>query len=267
VDFDFKAFEKTQSGTPCEKGGITMKPCKIIIVVILVLCGSQYSSLEATAIKGPILEGERWIREESPYLIEGDVEVRDLTIDPGVEVWFMGDYFFEVTGTLDAVGTEETPILFTSRGKTQINKGIDFHATASTSKLIYCKIELAGDYAIRIYYCTPEIKYCSIEKDNLTKSEEVIYIELLPEQKLKITECVLIYHLYPNINNYEYGSLKEKHTECHIDSMSGDKATLQFNLKNIINRYTYIISGKVNFTRCVVIDNNLFKYFINDLGI
>ena len=51
----------------------------------------------------------------SPYVVTGDLYVNNgqtLTIEPGVEVRFYGDYFFYVYGSFIAEGTEEDSIYF-----------------------------------------------------------------------------------------------------------------------------------------------------------
>ena len=61
----------------------------------------------------------RWTEEMSPVVITGDVTVasgKTLVIDPGVKVYFDGNYSISVRGTLDAQGTDEKPIEFRSSG-------------------------------------------------------------------------------------------------------------------------------------------------------
>ena len=75
------------------------------------------------------LSSKIWVKDESPYLITGDVKVNEgatLTITKGVEVIFLADnddtlsgdtaYDSElrVDGTLTVQGTEAEPVVFTS---------------------------------------------------------------------------------------------------------------------------------------------------------
>lgn len=65
-----------------------------------------------------ILAGEIegiWEKKFSPYYVYGDVYVPDnkkLTIEPGVEIIFMGSYSFDVFGSLFAEGTASDTIVF-----------------------------------------------------------------------------------------------------------------------------------------------------------
>ena len=65
-------------------------------------------------VKG-VLKGEdlTWTKEMSPYLVTGNLLVEKddtLTIEPGVDVQFSGDYYLQVEGKLSAIGTESERI-------------------------------------------------------------------------------------------------------------------------------------------------------------
>jgi parallel beta-helix repeat protein len=98
----------------------------------------------------PIAAGDvsgTWTLANSPYHILGQITVPDgetLTIEPGVEVVFMGHHKFNVQGRLLAVGTQQDPILFTAENKTAGWHGIRFintPATNDTSKIIHCSLK------------------------------------------------------------------------------------------------------------------------------
>ena len=71
-----------------------------------------------TSVSGVLTEDYlHWTKERSPYLVEADCLVGEdstLVIDPGVEVRFAGDYSITVRGGIEARGTAEEKILFTS---------------------------------------------------------------------------------------------------------------------------------------------------------
>ena len=65
-------------------------------------------------VKG-VLKGDdlAWTKEMSPYLVTGNLLVEKddtLTIQPGVDVQFSGDYYLQVEGKLSAIGTEDERI-------------------------------------------------------------------------------------------------------------------------------------------------------------
>jgi hypothetical protein len=85
-----------------------------------------------------------WTSENSPYHVLGEITVPNdstLTIEPGVEVVFMGHHKFNVQGRLLAVGTQQDTIRFRAADTQTGWHGIRFDGTASTndtSKIIYC---------------------------------------------------------------------------------------------------------------------------------
>lgn len=67
-----------------------------------------------------IQEGEvsgLWSKSQSPFLVEGNINIpldSTLIIEPGVEVIFQGQFMFDISGSLRAIGLEEDSILFTT---------------------------------------------------------------------------------------------------------------------------------------------------------
>ncbi|MGN0722556.1 MAG: LamG-like jellyroll fold domain-containing protein [Treponema sp.] len=71
----------------------------------------------ATEITG-VLSGEKlhWTKENSPYKVTGDILIEEnaqLVIDPGVKVYFVGNNYIKMNGSIYAVGTKEDPITIT----------------------------------------------------------------------------------------------------------------------------------------------------------
>jgi parallel beta-helix repeat protein/predicted outer membrane repeat protein len=91
-----------------------------------------------------------WDITGSPYLIMEDVEIMegsDLQIDPGVQVLFQGHYKMDVRGAINAIGTDNNRIIFTSDIDNPWH-GIRFdfsdgHNIVNSSKLHYCNISNA----------------------------------------------------------------------------------------------------------------------------
>jgi parallel beta-helix repeat protein len=71
----------------------------------------------ATYVEGYIQQNTVWTLVDSPFIVVNDLTVKPgytLTIEPGVEVRFGGAFTLAVEGVLNAVGTEEDTIKFTS---------------------------------------------------------------------------------------------------------------------------------------------------------
>jgi len=88
-----------------------------------------------------------WTTANSPYHILGEITIPNdstLTIEPGVEVVFMGHYKFNVQGRLIAVGTRQDTISFTADSIEIGWHGIRFFNTPNTndtSKMVYCSFK------------------------------------------------------------------------------------------------------------------------------
>ena len=90
----------------------------VIIVGVFVLAGSPLFSIAgATYVEGLITQDTTWSLTDSPYVVSKDIIVSPgvtLTIEPGVEVRFGGDFSLIVEGSLSAHGEENNTITFTS---------------------------------------------------------------------------------------------------------------------------------------------------------
>jgi parallel beta-helix repeat protein len=102
----------------------------------------------ATYVEGPIVQDTVWTLVDSPFVVSKNVTVYDnatLTIEPGVEVRFGGDFSIVVLGQLIADGAPDRMITFTSN-KYQPETGdwgtIEFLGTQH-SLLAYCSVTYA----------------------------------------------------------------------------------------------------------------------------
>ncbi len=115
------------------------------LTTLFVLIFTFFSSIAQTNVSGDI--SGTWSSLNSPYLINGDVTIQNasiLTIEPGTEIRFTGQYKFTVNGTLIANGTVNDSIIFTRHEITEESrgKGIKFlNSFADTSELSYCIVE------------------------------------------------------------------------------------------------------------------------------
>jgi len=121
------------------------------IVFILLLFFTFIPLKTQTHIPGGDVSGT-WTHVNSPYLINGDVEVPNaetLIIEPGVVVVFQGTHYgFTVSGQLLSCGnsSEEGNILFTANIRWD---GIGFHETCNEngiSEMNYCTINSVTQY-------------------------------------------------------------------------------------------------------------------------
>jgi hypothetical protein len=153
------------------------------------------ASFECTATKvwklptevSGIIDGETWTPECSPYLVVGDIQVVNLTILPGVEVLFQGNFIFEVTGTLTAIGKIEEPILFTRAAGVTGWRGILFNFSPPGSELAHCTIERSTGSGIRINNSSPTIRNCTIRQNSTSGSGGGIFTN----SALTLTDCVI----------------------------------------------------------------------------
>ncbi len=77
--------------------------------------------VNATYVEGNIQQDTKWTLTDSPFIVINNVIVKlgyTLTVEPGVEVRFGGNFSLVVEGVLDAIGTPEDMIRFVSNRDT-----------------------------------------------------------------------------------------------------------------------------------------------------
>ena len=100
----------------------------------------------ATIIDTPTVSGI-WDIASSPYEIYCDIEIPDgetLSIEPGIEVIFMGQYYLNVQGCLNANGSEDENLVFKANDESIGWLGINFVDTPISnppSVINYCTIQ------------------------------------------------------------------------------------------------------------------------------
>ena len=119
----------------------------IIFSMMLLPLTHLFPAVKATYVEGEIKTNTVWTLVDSPFVLSKDVTVPNgitLTIEPGVEVRFGGNFSLIVNGKLVAVGTQEKPIKFTSN-KITPEAGdwgtILISGTSQPSSLKHCLIE------------------------------------------------------------------------------------------------------------------------------
>lgn len=161
------------------------------IFTVLVLLGIMFmgcsksdestgSSVSYTTVSGDITED--FTLAGSPYAITGDAAIplgTTVTAEPGVVIRFDGFYTFTVEGVLQAVGSPENLVLFSSTAANRVNergnyRGIVFSNPDQISLLEYCRIEdgalfINGSEEIRgAIHCngaSPVIRKCVLVKN------------------------------------------------------------------------------------------------------
>lgn len=95
----------------------------------------------------PITANTTWEAAKSPYIVVRDIPISTgvtLTIEPGVQVQFDGNYSLTNNGTMSAQGTKASPIVFTRTPLfTTQWKQLEFGPTSQGNILKYLKVEYA----------------------------------------------------------------------------------------------------------------------------
>ncbi|QZK91308.1 DUF1573 domain-containing protein [Flavobacterium sp. CHNK8] len=127
---------------------------KTILSTIILFSLINVASAQVN-VQGNISFSTTWTKALSPYKIIGDVQVPSgvtLTIEPGVEIRYTGDYELLVKGRLEANGTQPNTIVFRSdvSGMKKGKRFLNFAATnLATHKLSYIKM-LDGNIGIQV---------------------------------------------------------------------------------------------------------------------
>ncbi len=144
----------------------------VITIVAFTFAKTPFSSIAgATYVEGAITQDTVWTLTDSPFVVSKNIIVcqnATLTLEPGVEVRFGGDFSLTVEGRLSVSGEENNPTTFTSN-KDQPKAGdwgtIKFNKTES-STLAYCIVQYAKN-AITIEDSSVRIEKCEISTNSL----------------------------------------------------------------------------------------------------
>ena len=121
------------------------------LLVTTIVALDRPANAWATNVSGTISTNTTWTLANSPYVMTGNVTVNagvTLTIEPGVTVQGnASSRLLTVNGSLSAVGTGGSPIVFTSTTDSAAGQwnGISFGTSAGTSTLDYVDVRYGGD--------------------------------------------------------------------------------------------------------------------------
>ena len=86
--------------------------------LVLLLCSTVGAELltRSVNVQGPIFGNAIWTQANSPYIVTGDFQVPNnvaLTLEPGTQVIFSGDFQILIKGQINVQGSESQPVQFT----------------------------------------------------------------------------------------------------------------------------------------------------------
>ena len=214
------SFHPTQAGTYNDTLTIqTNMPEGDEVIVYLFGTGTSQQNWVINEVSGA------WLKASSPYFVVGDIYIpseETLTIEPGVEVKFEGNFEISVYGTLIANGTEEDPIEFATINVTDSTwSGISFYSGSSESVLSYCILHRGSGEdggVLRIYGASPTIDNCDLYDNTATRGGA---LALLAWAAAEINDC-RFHHNSATSGGAIFGDwyAQSTITECQIDSNS-----------------------------------------------
>ena len=139
---------------------------KILITGILIfLCRNAH----ALNVLGEIPNGTIWSIVDSPINVVGDLNIVELTIEPGVEIRVTGDYEIKVSGVISSLGNEESPVLFKpSDDNTTGWRGLYFEDTIPGSVFRWTQIKGANSSGVHIVRSNPSFDHVTFQGNRAT---------------------------------------------------------------------------------------------------
>ena len=200
-----------------------------------------------TEVAGGIIVGQTWTSSGSPYCIDGDIQVAELTIESGVDVVFRGDYVFEVTGVLTAVGAPGDSIRFFRPDTVSSWEGIFFNETTYLSELSYCIIEGAGNSGLRIQESIPPtIDDCAFRNNTGSSGGAIsLTIDDLGTTTFTLARCVFHDNESPGHGGALHLNGTATQTEISACSFTGNTANANETNGNYVGGAIYLQAGSM----------------------
>jgi hypothetical protein len=239
-----------------------MKNFQLIILGLLI----SSLSFSQTYVSGTV-EGETWDVAGSPYIMEGDLFIAELTIEPGVNILASGNFTFEVGGLLTAIGTLLDSITFATTDTITGWQGILFNVTTFPSILRYCKIEHATNSGVRIINSNPTIEHCSFINNSAAQGGAIyLYNNTGIGNELNLSHCSFVSNTSMGNAGAMYVSLDDGHI---ILTHSMFKANLSNPLQssgNYVGGGIYLDSGNATILSCSFVGNRSDSRCVNTFG-
>lgn len=145
-------------------------------------------SFPSVTTKSGTIDEETWSPSNSPYCIVGDINVANLVIEPGVEVRFFGDFAFDVTGVLVAIGNASDSIYFRKAEISSGWRGISFADVQLGSELAFCVIQDATSSGVTIDNSTVSLHNLTLSSNS---SDYGAGIRFLNNVANDLTDCII----------------------------------------------------------------------------
>ena len=248
------------------------------------------ASLMAQTTVSGFISGQTWTATNSPYIVQGNLTVNSLDIEPGVEVRFAGNYVMEVAGILTAIGTSEETITFKRDNSGVGWQGLYFNNSMPGCEMRFLTIEGAVNSAMRVVNARPVVRDCTFRNSSATHGGGVNLKNL---DYMSFINCVFSGNTVANHGGGMYvdasvntlfleNCIFSNNNSTHAFGMGGGlylqniDATIRktnFNGNSIIGSTSngsnqkkgggglYISGGSINVTRSQFMNNNVYTRF------
>lgn len=236
-----------------------MKKTTLMLSAMLLISviKTDYVLSDTTYVTESPIVSKTWTIEGSPYVVERDILVAGLTINPGVSVLFAGNYELEVQGVIEAIGTEQQQIIFTTKSGVTSWKGIRFQNSNPGSYMKWCIVEKANTSGIRIIGSLPTLNKCTIRNNQNTSSHGggLVINNSMPGD-LTIIDCNISNN---SVNGFWVGGA---YVISNIGTVKFVNCKIENNLANLTTGGTIggggaHVEGNVQFIGCLILTNRV----------
>lgn len=228
-----------------------MKRIQLLILGVLIfnLTSSQ------THVSGTV-DGETWTPAGSPYIMDGDLFIASLVIEPGVTILANGNYVIEVAGIIQAIGTAQDSIRFTKPDSITGWQGILFNVTTFESELQYCIIEHSTNSGIRVINSTPVIQNCTFVNNSGTWGGAIHFSsDTETGSEFTLSNCSFYY----NNSSRNGGAINVNLTDGHViiinSIFKGNIANPSHSTGGFVGGAVRIYKGDATIRNCKFIGN------------